>query len=83
MLDITYDKQGHFPLSPGVDASRPHLNLTRERLKQNINITHHSPPHNENLRNQSKHWLVVKQRRKEERPHSSKTSRSQKSKSLA
>ena len=52
------------PLSPGVDGSLPHLNLTREQLKQNINIVHRSPPHNENLRNQSKHWLVLKQRRK-------------------
>ena len=38
------------PLSPGVDGLRLHLN--QPESKKNINITHHSPPRNENLRNQ-------------------------------
>ena len=57
--------------------------ICRERLKQNINLTHNSPPHNENLRNQSKHWLVVKQRRMRSDLISLRTRPSQKSKSLA
>ena len=63
-LVITCDKQGHSPLFTRCWWFTSSLELTRERLKQNINITHHSPPHNENLRNQPNHWLVVKQRRK-------------------
>ena len=53
------------------------------RLNQNINITHHSPPHNENLRNQSKHCLAVKQRRMRSDHIPLRTSPSQKSKSLS
>ena len=71
------------PLSPGVDGSLPHLNLTREQLKKNINITHHSPPHNENLRNQLKTLDSGETKEKEECTRSSKTSCSHKSKSLA
>ena len=60
------------PLSPGVDGSHPDLNLTRERLKQNINITHHSPPHNENLRNHLKTLVSGETKEKEECTRSSK-----------
>ena len=62
--DITCDKQGHFPPFTRCWWFTSSVESTQESLKQNINITHHSPPHNENLRNQLKHWLVVKQRRK-------------------
>ena len=51
-LDITCDKQGHFPPLTRCWWFTSSLEFTREWLKKNINITHHSPPHNENLRNQ-------------------------------
>ena len=64
-LDITRDEQGHFPLSPGVDGLRLHLNQTREQLKQKYK---YNSPFSSAQRKiweiNSKHWTVVKPRRK-------------------
>ena len=58
------------------------LESTLERLKKNVNITHHSPPHSENLRNQLKTLDSGETKEKEECTRSSKTSRSHNSKDL-
>ena len=71
------------PLSPGVAGLRLHLNQPESRLSKNINITHHSPPPNEELRNQLKTLDSGETKEKEERTRFSKTSSSHKSKSLS
>ena len=60
------------PLSPGVDGLRLHLNQLESSLSKNINITHHSPPRNENLRNQLKTLDSGETKEKEEHTRSSK-----------
>ena len=82
-LDITCDKQGHFLPFTRCWWITSSTESTREQLKQHIKITHHSPPRNANLRNQLKHWTVVKPRRKRSVLAPLKTSCSHKSKSLA
>ena len=71
-LDITCDKQGHFPPFTQCRWFTSSLESTREKFKKNINLTHQCPPANENLRNQLKTLDSGETKEKEERTRSSK-----------